>query len=65
MGNSLDVDAEFIDEIKREIKSQGRTLIIKYDLEASLIKSLKKSISSLLENMKLIVLTIKDFSPKK
>jgi hypothetical protein len=42
---------------------EGRTLNIKYHLNASLIKGLKKSLSSLLENMKLVVETIKDFSP--
>lgn len=63
--NSLDVDSEFIEEIKREIKTEGRVLTIKYDLDAYLIKNLKKSLSSLFENMKLVVQTIKDFSPSK
>ena len=65
MANSLDVDPEYIEEIKREIKTQGRTLLIIYNLEGALIKSLKKSLSSLFENIKLIVETIKDFSPQK
>ena len=64
IANSLDVDEEFIKEIKREIKAEGRVLNIKYDFEAKHIKSLKKSLVFLYDNIKLIVLTIKDFSPK-
>ena len=64
MANSLDVDEEFTKEINREIKAEGRILNIKFELEAKHIKSLKKSLISLYENINLIVLTIKDFSPK-
>ena len=64
IANSLNVDKEYSEEINREIKAEGRILNIKYDLEAKHIKNLKKSLLSLYENIKLIVLTIKDFSPK-
>ena len=64
IANSLNVDKEYCEEINREIKAEGRILNIKYDLEAKYIKNLKKSLLSLYENIKLIVLTIKDFSPK-
>ena len=64
IANSLNVDKEYNEEIKREIKAEGRILNIKYNLESKQIKNLKKSLLSLYENIKLIVLTIKDFSPK-
>ena len=64
IANSLNVDKEYCEEITREIKAEGRTLNIKYTFEAKYTKNLKKSLSALYENLKLIVLTIKDFSPK-
>ena len=64
VGNALDVDKEFVEEITRQIKAEGRTLNIKYDFDCQYIKSFKKSLSSLYENMKLVKETIKDFSPK-
>ena len=60
----MDVDSEYVEEIKRTIKSEGRTLNIIYEFEGKQIKNFKKSLSTLYENMKLVVLTIKDFSPK-
>ena len=64
IANSLDVDKEYNDEINRQIKTEGRTLNIIYDFDAKNIKNLKKSLMTLYENIKLIVQTIKDFSPK-
>ena len=58
------MDEEYTKEIKREIKTEGRILNIKFDFEAKYIKSLKKSLITLYENINLIILTIKDFSPK-
>ena len=64
IANSINVDKEYSEEISREIKTEGSTLIIKYDLDTKYTKSLKKSLNTLYENLKLIILTIKDFSPK-
>ena len=65
IANSLNVDKEYNDDIKRQIKAEGKTLNIIYDYDAKNIKNLKKSLLTLYENIKLIVQTIKDFSPKK
>ena len=63
--NSLDVDEEFCAEIAREIITEGKSLTIKYKFDAKYLKTFKKSLSCLYENLRLVILTIKDFSPEK
>ena len=64
IANSIDVDKEYTEEISRQIKAEDKTLNIKFEFEAKYVKNLKKSLITLYENLKLIILTIKDFSPK-
>ena len=64
IANSIDVDKEYTEEINRQIKVEDKTLNIKFEFEAKYAKNLKKSLITLYENLKLIILTIKDFSPK-
>ena len=63
IANTLDVDKEYCEEISRHIKVEDKTLNIKFEFEAKNIKNLKKSINTFYENLKLIILTIRDFSP--
>ena len=64
LANSIDVAKEYTEEINRQIKVEDKTLNIKFEFEAKYAKNLKKSLITLYENLKLIILTIKDFSPK-
>ena len=64
IANSLNDYKEYCEEITRQIKAEGRILNIIYTFEYEYIKNLKKSLLALYENIKLVVLTIKDFSPK-
>ena len=64
VANTIGVDKEFSDgDIKRDISSDGSYFVARFSTTKKHVKILRTAISSLSTNLKLVIGTVKEFSP--
>merc|ERR1712216_771533 len=61
ISNTISVDKEFSNEVIRKLYAENNVLVISYRFKSYMTKSFKKSLSSLFDNIELILNTIEIF----